>query len=123
MTINGYELPEKVSVLGTEYKIFYNNENEDPRMKNGDGYCEFYAKEIHIDKSVFEQSNDDPAQMKCLNIYGLKVIRHEIIHAFILESGLWECCSWAQSEELVDWLARQFPKMLDCFKKAKLLEE
>lgn len=115
MKINGHQLPDKANILGTEYKIIYDNEDNDPRMKKGDGYCEFYAKEIHIDKSVFEQNNDDPFQMKNLDIYGLKVIRHEVIHAFILESGLWECCEWAQSEELTDWIARQFPKIQDCF--------
>lgn len=117
MTINGHKLPNSVNVLGQEYKIVYECEDENIRLKDADGYLESYAKEIHIDKSIFEQDNDDPLQMKDLDIYGRKVIRHEIIHAFILESGLWECCKWAQDEELTDWIARQFPKMKDCFEK------
>ena len=117
MTINGHKLPDSVNVLGQEYKIVYECEDENIRLKDADGYLEPYSKEIHIDKSIFEQNNDDPLQMKDLDVYGRKVIRHEIIHAFITESGLWECCSWAQNEELTDWIARQFPKIADCFTK------
>lgn len=117
MKINGHILPDSVNVLGQDYKIFYENEEENLKLKEGDGYLEPYSKEIHIDKSIFEQDDNDPLQMKQLDIYGRKVIRHEIIHAFITESGLWECCSWAQNEELTDWIARQFPKMKGCFEK------
>ena len=35
----------------------------------------------------------------------------------MLESGLDSCNDWAGNEELVDWIARQFPKMLDTFKE------
>ena len=115
MKIDGHILPDSVNVHGQDYKIFYENEEENLKLKEGDGYLEPYSKEIHIDKSIFEQDDNDPLQMKQLDIYGRKVIRHEIIHAFITESGLWECCSWAQNEELTDWIARQFPKIANCF--------
>ena len=117
MIIKGWILPDSVEVLGQFYDIVYENEEENTRLKDADGYLEPYAKEIHIDRSIFEQDNNDPLQMKNLEIYGHKVIRHEIIHAFIIESGLWECCSWGQNEELTDWIARQFPKIENCFKK------
>ena len=42
-------------------------------------------------------------------------MRHEIVHAYLFESGLAECSSnitsLAQNEEMVDWIARQIPKM------------
>lgn len=42
-------------------------------------------------------------------------MRHEIVHAYLFESGLTECSgavnSWAINEEMVDWIASQFPKM------------
>lgn len=117
MTINGHKLPDSANILGQEYKIVYECEDKNIRLKDADGYLESYAKEIHIDKSIFEQDNNEPLQMKNLDIYGRKVIRHEIIHAFIIESGLWECCEWARNEELTDWIARQFPKIADCFAK------
>ena len=46
-----------------------------------------------------------------MDAYVRKVKRHEIIHAFLLESGLAECSDWAQNEEMVDWLARMGPKI------------
>ena len=127
MTINGHNLPDSVNVLGTEYKIFCSTPEEDPKMKDNKGYTELCAKEIHINPLWFGviPKDDSAPELVMKDIYkeGLKVLRHELIHAFINESGLSECCGWAGNEELVDWLARQFPKMLDCFKKAKLLEE
>ena len=38
MKINNHILPDKVSILGTEYKINYVTEEEDPTMKGNDGY-------------------------------------------------------------------------------------
>ena len=53
------------------------------------------------------------------------VIRHEIIHAFLFESGLAQNTndveSWAMNEEMVDWLAIQFPKLLKAFKEAECI--
>jgi hypothetical protein len=46
-------------------------------------------------------------------------LRHEIIHAFIAESGLrgssLDVSHWALNEEMVDWFALQLPKMLSVF--------
>ena len=44
--------------------------------------------------------------------------RHEIIHAFLFESGLAENSEWAQNEEMVDFFAIQFPKLMEAFKNA-----
>lgn len=42
-------------------------------------------------------------------------MRHEIVHAYLYESGLAEnslsVANWATNEEMVDWIARQFPKI------------
>lgn len=122
MKINSHVLPDKVDVLGAEYKIFYDTEKENPTMKGNDGYCDTSVHEIHIEKSLFLPS-DDVSVLKDLSSYGKMVIRHEIVHAFIAESGLAECCSWAKDELLVDWIARQFPKMVICFDKAGVLSK
>ena len=47
-----------------------------------------------------------------------KVKRHEIIHAYFHESGL---KTYAENEELVDWMAWQFPKLLATFKEIDAL--
>ena len=53
---------------------------------------------------------------KDLKNYQRQVIRHEILHAFLYESGL-EGNSWAINEEMVDWLAIQFPKIEKAFRE------
>lgn len=50
-----------------------------------------------------------------------KVLRHEIIHAFFGESGLRSCSEYAEDEELVDWIAIQFPKILKAFEQVGAL--
>ena len=60
-----------------------------------------------------------------LNSYTKKVLRHEIIHAFLYESGLWnnsgDVEAWAQSEEMTDWFSIQFPKILRAFQEVKAI--
>ena len=114
MVINNHKLPDKTNVLGTEYKIKYSTEDKDPKMVGNDGYCEIFTHEIHIEKKLFEPS-DNPKCFERLDLLGLKTIRHEIIHAFASESGLCENCDWAKNEELIDWIAIQFPKIMKCF--------
>lgn len=54
--------------------------------------------------------------------YIKKVKRHEIIHAFLFESGLSECSyksdEWAKNEEMVDWFAHQGLKLYKAWKEA-----
>lgn len=75
------------------------------------------AKEILLFN--FKQSIDS---VKDLVAYQNKVLRHEIIHAFLYESGLWQDSygskCWAQNEEMVDWFAIQEPKIHKAFKEA-----
>lgn len=60
-----------------------------------------------------------------LQTHTKKVMRHEIIHAFLYESGLWvnsgNVENWGCSEEITDWIAIQFPKMLKAFQKANCI--
>ena len=63
-------------------------------------------------------SEDDPTCKKNLAVQIRKNKRHEIIHAFLFESGLAENSSWAQNEEMVDFFAIQFSKLVEAFKAA-----
>ena len=60
-----------------------------------------------------EENKDDIDQMRNLQDYEKKILRHEIIHAFLYESGLdinsHDIDQWARDEEMVDWMAIQFP--------------
>lgn len=101
-----------INVLGTEYTIKRSNKVEDLGLENCDGYCDHSTKTIVID--TFKTYEGLPDALGNFNEYEKKVIRHELVHAFLFESGL-SVNSWAKDEEIVDWLACQFPKLLDAF--------
>lgn len=109
---------KKVSILGTKYTLIESNGKKDPKLAAaGDGYCDTSIKECVIDdmaESEITMKADLPAYKKC-------VIRHELIHAFLFESGLDACSGWARDESMVDWLAIQFPKLLKAFMEVEAL--
>ena len=49
------------------------------------------------------------------------MLRHEIVHAFLYESGLDVSSEWARNEEIVDWIALQTPKLQKAFEEAGCL--
>lgn len=102
-------------VLGVPYKIIESNREEDNSLEESDGYCDFSTKKIVIDTF-----RNKPGSMEDLTKYKKKVIRHELIHAFLHESGL-DANSWANNEEIVDWIAIQFLKMAEAFEKVDAL--
>lgn len=106
----------RIDILGVEYTLEEKTEQEDSKLIGKDGYCDHTSKECIVEKMEREDANT----LKNLNIYKQSVKRHEIIHAFLHESGLDCCCPWA-TEEMVDWLAIQFPKLLKAFKDADCL--
>lgn len=103
-----------VVVLGTGYKVITASEKEFPnRFDIVDGEIDESTKEVFVDNYV--QNEGVPHTLKNKSFLVNKNIRHELIHAFLFESGLAENSSWAQNEEMVDWFARQFPKLLKVF--------
>ncbi len=116
-------MKNSVNVLGTEYKIVIHNISEDDVLKKNSfsGYCSEDDKLIVVaNMSEKEYFPDMTAEEK--EFYRKRVLRHEIVHAFLNESGLSDCASksrgsWAKNEEMVDWIAIQFPKMLKAFEE------
>lgn len=106
----------EISILGTKYKVFYETQKQNKRFKECSGYCEFYAKEIHIQHHTKDDEDSTKRNAKRLDIYEQKVLRHELIHAFMYESGLHvnshDITQWAMDEEMVDWIAIQMPKIM-----------
>lgn len=101
----------KVKILGTEYEIIMNAEEKDyPKLKGLSGYTDFSIKKI-----VIRKIEKDDASLEDLEHYRREVIRHEIIHAFFYESGLDGNSDYARNEELIDWIAIQFEKLLVAF--------
>lgn len=111
------ESGKTVHILGTEYKILIIEEGDYRYEREADGWVDPQAKEILV--LNYKQSIDS---VKDLEEYQKKVIRHEIIHAFLYESGLWQNSygskCWAQNEEMVDWIAIQSPKLYKAFEEA-----
>jgi hypothetical protein len=109
--------PSSVNILGVKYKIIILSEDDYLYDKDTDGWCDPFAKEILLYN--YKQSVDS---VKDLKAYQKKVLRHEIVHAFLYESGLWQnshsSTCWAKNEEMVDWLAIQEPKLHRAFKEA-----
>lgn len=107
-----------VHVLGAEYKVIKKSEKENQLLQNCDGYCDWTTKTIVVEKEMVGTLGD-------MDFYMKKVIRHEIVHAFLFESGLSEsacgCDSWARNEEMVDWMARQGPKIYKAWQEADAL--
>lgn len=112
--------PRTINVLGTEIKVLFREEKQDPKLEELGGY--FDATENLIVVKIPEK---DAMSVGNLENYQKKVLRHEIIHAFFHESGLdWstepsEC--WATNEEMVDWFAIQSPKIFKVFREQKLV--
>ena len=101
---------KKINILGTEYE-FAINDNECREM-NADGLCKFYDKKILFRSAENMLEPDCSSETK--EIRQQEVKRHEIIHAFFAESGLFD---YSDNEQLVNWIAIQFPKMLEVFKE------
>lgn len=70
-------------------------------------------------KIIIEEFKKDPRNWEDMDAYFMQVIRHEIVHAFLHESGLDSNTNWARNEEIVDWIAIQFPKLEKTFGDAK----
>jgi hypothetical protein len=107
----------KLNILGAEYEYTETTGRDDPRLEDADGWCGKYEKQILIEKQHFihEQGGD----MELTRAERARFIkRHELTHAFFNESGL---DGYSENEQLITWIARQFPKMLEAFKAVDAL--
>ena len=109
-----------IEVLGTTIRVQFREEKQDKALEECDGY--FDASESLI---VVKIPKEDGMSLGNLENYQKKVLRHEITHAFLYESGMAHCSgttdSWAVNEEMVDWFAIQSPKIFKVFSEQKLV--
>lgn len=103
-----------VNVLGTEYKIIY----EDFKDDDTDGSCDYTSHVIKIRSDNTNEIGDFRDLQK-------QALRHELIHAFMAESGLranWEHAQqFGHEETTVDWFAIQAPKIYKLFEELDIL--
>lgn len=114
---------KKVNILGVEYKILYKTKLQDKKLEKVDGYCDYSTKTIVCVKRLEEEK--DIMDLGDLRFIDKRILRHELLHAFMYESGLW-CNSfgvnvWAENEEMTDWFAIQSPKIFKVYSKLNLL--
>lgn len=109
----------KVDIIGTVYTIKEQSDTENELLKDCDGYCDWTTREIILRREIDGNLGDMEAYIR-------KVIRHEIVHAFFVESGLDSSAgyadSWAGNESVVDWFARQGQKIYAAWKEAGALD-
>lgn len=80
-----------------------------------DGYCDWTTREIVVEREIAGNLGD-------MDSYIRKVKRHEIVHAFFAECGLYECSgatdAWALNETMVDWIARMGARIYKAWQDA-----
>lgn len=115
------------NILGTEYRIFKRKYKEDPLFKERgvEGYCDMVLKRIvYLDRRTLPGWKERNKRER--KIAEKEVLRHEIVHAFLRESGLNDCSTsteapWARNEEMIDWFALQGEKIYRAWSEAGAL--
>lgn len=116
-------IKNKVNVLGTDYAIEMVKVSECDELRENSwvGSCNKVTHKILVgdptEEEFFGKMNKEEQDL-CTK----QILRHEITHAFLNESGLQDCShnthgGWSQNEEMVDWISIQFPKMLKAFQE------
>ena len=104
----------KVNIFGTEYKITL----KELKDSDVDGFTDYTEKAIVIRSDNYNKVGNFEWLQK-------KQLRHELIHAFMAESGLqanWEHIQkFGHDETTVDWIAIQSPKMFKIFQELDIL--
>lgn len=107
-----------IDILGSKWKIIEKSVKQDSLLENADGYCDWTTKTMVVEREM-------EGSLGNMDNYVKKVKRHEIVHAFLFESGLAECSgdtlSWATNETIVDWIAKQGPKIYKAWQDAKAI--
>ena len=109
-----------VYILGTQYNIKLIPESDDQMLKTLEGYTDQTAHKIVV--KLIEKQSDS---VQNLADYAKNIMRHELIHAFLFESGLGDCANeidcWSQNEGMVDWFAYQSTKIFKLFQQLNCL--
>ena len=110
---------KKINILGTTYKVYLNVPcSKDPTLAGAYGYTDLHGKKIVVADISTTPGWEGAGEDALLEVYS-STVRHEVIHAYLMESGLngssngVDC--WARNEEMVDWFAMQIPKIVKTF--------
>lgn len=114
----------KISILGTEYTITKKTYDQEPYFKknNCDGFQDSLLHEIVIGDVLTFPGWEKETKERAL-IQEQYTLRHEIVHAFLDESGLQDNSlhfdsAWSRNEEMVDWIALMGPRIFKAWHEA-----
>ena len=112
----------QVNILGTPYEINVKKYDEDEAFNQLIGYCDGYTKEIVVCDMRTHKDFTTEKTETCLACQKA-TLRHEIVHAFLDESGLMSSAcevvgAWCKNEEMVDWIALQGIKIYKAWQEA-----
>lgn len=117
---------KEIYILGSLYTIEYRSIKKDRKLDTREGYTDLYTKQIIIANVEERDYFQNELKEKIVKVKN-KILRHEIVHAFLYESGLDvnsnDVESWADNEEMVDWIAIQSPKILKVYRELRCLDE
>ena len=125
-------LPDKlegkvISVLGVDYTLIFTEKGTNQKLLSSDcdGICDEFDKNIYInDDYLYDDIHNEFTNNS--EVYMKQVLRHEITHAFLFESGLYantnSCDAWSRNEEMLDWFAIQSPKIFKVFRQLAILD-
>ena len=116
----------KVNILGRQYEVIVKKYDDDPAFaRDGiSGWCDTVTKELVVcDMATYKGYENEPPHT--IEDVQKETTRHEIVHAFLYESGLHTNTlnveEWATNEEMVDWISIQGPKIYKAWEEADAL--
>lgn len=116
----------EINILGTVYEVNFKKYDDEKYFSDfsWDGFCDFNLKEIAICEMKTYPGWENESEESC-KIHEKATLRHEIIHAFLNESGLrsntLSVGAWAQNEEMIDFFALQGVKIMKCWESCGCL--
>lgn len=115
---------KKVLILGSEWTIIF--KDEDPAFEKSKGYTDEILRTIVIEN---EKVSDNPMDYNLQAQYldKQRVMRHEVVHAYLFEAGLGESScgvdAWAVNEEMVDWFARMGQRIMKTWEEIGAVDD
>lgn len=102
-----------VDILGMKWTVVSENFGN----KDYDGMTDFTTRTIKV-------RNDNVQEFDNFKELYKRTVRHEVLHAFMIESGLdsnFNHPEYGHDETFVDWVAIQFPKIMIAYSKLGVL--
>lgn len=102
-------MTQNVTILGSPWTVQITTTKCDKLLETRDGYCDKTSKRIVV------CDLEDDCNLDNFIEHRKKVLRHELLHAFLFESGLGECFEHkaGHDETFIDWFAIQSPKFFE----------